>query len=467
MSASLASDVRPAAAAGRFYPADPGELGFQVDRLMVRARGGTPFGATPPKAIVVPHAGYRSSGSVAADAYARLGAAADRISRVVLVGPAHGAAIEGMAVPSVSSFETPLGHVPIDLEAVQALSQEPGVIVSDEAHRDEHCLEVQLPFLQSVLGRFRLVPILVGRADPGRVGALIDRLWGGPETLVIVSSDLSHDRDYEAAKRLDASTCAVVETLNAGKLDGHMACGALPLDGLLRVARRRDMRATTLAMRSSGDSVGHRRRGVGYGAWAFSPNVEAGIDVMNRRALLSAAVRTLQAGAARGRRPNVGIGTFEREIECLRASFVTLEEAGRLRGCVGSFGPSRPLVADVVWNAFSAGFADPRFPPVGAAEIDRLTVSISVLGVALRLHVADEAALSAALRPGLDGLVLAHGSRRGLFLPAAWARTADPAEFVRRLKRKAGLAADEWPDGIRAFRFTTETFGADVSDIAT
>ena len=465
MSAYLASDVRPAAVAGLFYSGDRRELEFQLDRMMVRARGAAPPEAAPPHALVVPHAGYTYSGTVAADAYARLAPIASGIRRVVLFGPAHRVAVAGMAVPSVAAFETPLGRVPIDLEVTRAIAREPGIAVSDEAHRQEHSLEVQLPFLQEALGDFLLVPVLVGDAAVERVADLMHRLWGGPETLVVVSSDLSHHHDYDSARRLDASTCAVLETLTPGKLDGQMACGARPLEALIRVARRRDLRATTLALRNSGDSAGDRRRVVGYGAWSFSPNRDTEIGVLNRRMLLTSALRTLRAGASRRRRPNVAVETFDREIQCRRAAFVSLQSDGRLRGCIGSLTPQRPLVADVVWNAYSAAFQDPRFPPVEADEIDGLHVSVSVLGAAVPLTAADETALLAALRPGVDGLILTAPQKRALFLPTVWQQLAEPAAFVAGLKRKAGLAPDAWPEQLKFYRFSTETFGADAVDI--
>jgi AmmeMemoRadiSam system protein B len=261
--------VRAPAVAGFFYPEDPDELAAAVDACLAGAappRAGEPA----PKALVVPHAGYVYSGPVAASAYARIAPHAGAIRRVVLLGPAHRVFVRGLAAPRADGFATPLGVVPIDRAAVDAVAALPQLAVSDAPHAGEHSLEVQLPFLQRLLGEFALAPFAVGEASAEEVAEVIDRLWGGPETLVLVSSDLSHYHDYATARRLDRATRASIEALEPGELGPDSACGRAPLCGLLRVARRRGLRAETLDLRSSGDTAGGRERVVGYGAWAFA-----------------------------------------------------------------------------------------------------------------------------------------------------------------------------------------------------
>jgi hypothetical protein len=255
--------------AGLFYPENPAELTAAVDACLRGAAPPRP-GAPAPKALVVPHAGYVYSGPVAASAYARLLPHAGAIRRVVLLGPAHRVFVRGLAAPCADAFATPLGVVPIDRAAVEAVAALAQVEVSDAPHAGEHSLEVQLPFLQRVLRDFTLAPVAVGEASDAEVAEVIERLWGGPETLVLVSSDLSHYHDYSAARRLDAATCAAIEALAPGALGPDSACGRVPLGGLLRVARVRGLRVETLDLRSSGDTAGGRDRVVGYGAWAFA-----------------------------------------------------------------------------------------------------------------------------------------------------------------------------------------------------
>jgi len=255
--------VREPAVAGLFYPAAPGELRRTVESYLAAA----PFEGTPPKALIAPHAGYVYSGPVAAAAFASLAAARDTVRRVVLLGPTHRMALAGMAIPSAAAFSTPLGEVPVDPEAFEIAKGVPNVRVFDAAFEDEHSLEVQLPFLQVVLEDFRVLPVLVGQAHPESVAALIDALWGGDETRIIVSSDLSHFHDYETARRLDQHTAELVETLRLEELTAERACGYHPLRGLLEVARARGLLVHAVDLRSSGDTAGPRSRVVGYGSF--------------------------------------------------------------------------------------------------------------------------------------------------------------------------------------------------------
>ena len=259
--------TRSAAVAGLFYPGDPRALAAEVEGYLAEAR---PEAAPPPKAIIAPHAGYLYSGPVAASVYARLAPLRGRVKRVVLAGPAHRVYVAGAAIPSVDAFDTPLGPVPLDREALDRLATLPFVEVSDRAHAQEHSLEVHLPFLKAVLGDFALVPIVVGDATTEEAATLLETLWGGDETLVVVSSDLSHYHAYDVARRVDGATAQAIVDLEA-RLVPEEACGAIPINGLLRAARKRGLVPEQLDVRSSGDTAGPRDRVVGYGAFAFAP----------------------------------------------------------------------------------------------------------------------------------------------------------------------------------------------------
>jgi hypothetical protein len=263
--------VRRPAVAGSFYPDDPDEL-----RRLVRAclsegrRLQAPALGAPPKALIVPHAGYVYSGPIAGSAYALLEPRAGEIRRVVLLGPSHRVAFHGLALSSARAFATPLGEIPLDRAGAEALAQLPHVRVLDAAHEEEHSLEVQLPFLQEVLGAFELLPIAAGDAAPAEVAAVIEAAWGGPETVILVSSDLSHYFDYDTARALDRAASAAIEALRPDRLDEQSACGRVPVRGLLLAARAHGLAARTLDQRSSGDTAGPRDRVVGYGAYAFA-----------------------------------------------------------------------------------------------------------------------------------------------------------------------------------------------------
>jgi MEMO1 family protein len=256
--------VRPAAVAGRFYPGEPSELRRVVESLLATAQ--RPAGPGP-KALIAPHAGYIYSGPIAASAYALLLSERDRIKRIVLLGPSHFVAFDGLAATSADAFATPLGQVPVDIEAGRALSVLSQVTILDEAHVGEHALEVHLPFLQVVLADFTLVPLLAGDATPEQVRQALDVVWGGPETRIVVSSDLSHYLDYSAARRTDHVTAKAIEALRPGDIAENQACGRIPICGLLEAAARRRLRARTVDLRSSGDTAGPRHQVVGYGAF--------------------------------------------------------------------------------------------------------------------------------------------------------------------------------------------------------
>ncbi len=261
-------NVRPPAVAGAFYPADPAAL----RRMLLECFDTTHTEVTQvplrPKALIVPHAGYIYSGSIAASAYALLKPLRDVIRRVVLLGPVHRVWVPGLALPGVAAFETPLGQIPLDQAGIAAIADLPQVSVSPAAHAEEHSLEVHLPFLQTVLADFSLIPLAVGDASPEQVAQVLDRLWGGDETLIVVSSDLSHFLRYAEAKLIDSVTANAILELN-NHLVGEQACGAYPINGLMLVAQRRGLVPHLLDMRNSGDTAGDRSRVVGYGAFAL------------------------------------------------------------------------------------------------------------------------------------------------------------------------------------------------------
>jgi AmmeMemoRadiSam system protein B len=263
------SDVRRAAVAGTFYPKAPSALAAEVRAHLALAVARSVAGAPLPKAVIVPHAGYMYSGGVAASAYARLEAWCAPIRRVVLFGPAHRVLVRGLAVPSARAFATPLGVVDIDRDAAALARALPQVRENDAVHASEHSLEVQLPFLQVLFGQFNVVPFAVGDATAEEVAEVIELLWGGPETLIVVSSDLSHYHSYAEARAIDRATADAVLALSA-TLDHEQACGATPINGLLLSARRLGLRPGLLDLRNSGDTAGDKSRVVGYASFAFT-----------------------------------------------------------------------------------------------------------------------------------------------------------------------------------------------------
>lgn len=441
--------VRPPAVAGSFYPADPQTLAAEIRRLLAAV----PSSSGPaPKALIAPHAGYIYSGPIAATAYARLAQAGRGISRVVLMGPAHRVAFRGIGISTAQAFRTPLGDVPLDPLGAELLAI-PGVVALDEAHREEHSLEVHLPFLQMLLDRFTLLPLVAGDASDQLVAEVLERAWGGPETLVVISSDLSHYHDYETATARDHATAEAIARLDPDSFDHYGACGRTPLGGLLTLARRRGMGIEPLDIRNSGDTAGPRDRVVGYGSWAL---YEQQADRALPQVLLTLARRAIERRLTD--RPQPLVIPDMPALQAKGACFVTLHRDGQLRGCMGSPVAWRPLTEDVTDNAARAAFSDPRFPPVGADEMFRVKLSLSLLTAPEPMRFEDESDLLSQLRPGIDGLVIEDQGCHALFLPVVWEQLPVPAAFLGHLKVKAGLSADHWSDSFQASRFTAEQY---------
>ncbi|SDO04097.1 AmmeMemoRadiSam system protein B [Pseudomonas jinjuensis] len=434
--------IRPAAVAGFFYPGEPHALAAQLRQMLDHADA--PSGA-PPKALIVPHAGYVYSGPIAAQGYAQLAPLRDVVRRVLLLGPSHRVAFEGAALPAASAFDTPLGRVEVDVEAVARLAALPGVLVDDRAHAFEHALEVQLPFLQTVLEDFRIVPLTLGLVEPKVVAALLDELWGGPETLIVVSSDLSHYLEYQQARRIDAGSAEHVMQLQAD-LDHEQACGATGINALLLSARRHQLTPHLLDLRNSGDTAGDHSRVVGYASFAFSeaPAVQRLEPDVDRQAL----GRALLGQARDAIDECLGLARFAAPAEHQLldepgACFVTLTLEGQLRGCIGRLVPERSLREDVRANARAAATEDPRFLPLSEAEWAETRLEVSLLSPIHYRACPDVDSALELIEPGVHGVVLEGGGQRSTFLPQVWQQLPDPREFLQQLLQKAGLSY--WP----------------------
>jgi AMMECR1 domain-containing protein len=342
--------------------------------------------------------------------------------------------VRGLAAPTVQAFATPLGDIPLDRAAIDALADLPQVVASDAAHAQEHSLEVQLPFLQTVLGSFQLVPLAVGQTGAAEVAQVIDRLWGGPETLIVISSDLSHFHGYTEAQKIDHATADHILALEQ-LTSFDQACGALPINGLIAVAKKRGLRIERIAQCNSGDTAGDKARVVGYASFALyePPPVDEATDpgpALLVRARNAIAAQLKQATRAEPAHP---------ALHQPAATFVTLTQNGTLRGCIGSLQAHRPLDQDVRANAVAAAFSDPRFPPLTLAELPRTRVEVSLLTAPQPMTFSDEADALRQLRPNID-----------------WEQSPDPRVFMAHLKQKAGLPADYWSSEVQLQRYEVQ-----------
>ncbi len=448
--------AHPAQVAGLFYPDDAESLAAKIDEAFAAA----PAAAFRAKMVVVPHAGIDYSGAVAAKALRALDSTRG-LRRVVILGPNHRAPLRGLAVHPAAAWSTPLGLAPVAEEALRAILPLEGVAIDARPFQGEHSLEMQLIFLQRLISNVEIAPVLVGDAAPELVEEALRRLWGGPETAICVSSDLSHFLSADAARAKDAETRALIEGGRWSELGPDNACGFAALKGAIRRAQSLRMRATGLAFATSDQMGGPRERVVGYGAFAFEYPGAARLEKADQDRLVAVASASLDFAATRdGATPQIVADPhLPPGLTAHRAAFATLERGAALRGCVGSLLPHRPLAGDVGANAARAGFGDPRFPPLTRAELPGLTIKISVLSPAAPIPCRNEDELIGQLRPDRDGLLLRDGRAVGLFLPSVWREVPSPSDFVRLLKKKMGVAPDHWSPTLTASRFSVESFG--------
>ncbi|HIQ23166.1 MAG TPA: AmmeMemoRadiSam system protein B [Planctomycetes bacterium] len=462
--------VREPAVAGLFYPAAPDALDGLLDDLLREAK---PVSLGTVRGLISPHAGYEYSGPVAAWGYRQL--AGRPIRTVVILAPSHYARFQGISLPKVAVYTTPLGRIPVSAK-VQRLAQrapfafEPRCHVSrpgwfrqsakrappfggDTPHTWEHSLEVQLPFLQKVLGQFELVPAVFGETNPSAAAKALKTIVD-EETLVVASSDLSHYYPYSVAMQLDASCVRAICDLDVQWMQYEEACGKLPILTLMHLARELGWKAHLLDYRNSGDTAGQRDQVVGYASIAFyeGPAEEseeagpAGLTAEEQQYLLRLARESL----VRAVRGQALLELDEQEVPARlrqrQACFVTLTKQGALRGCIGHIFGCMPLYRAVIENAANAGLEDPRFPPVRIDELDQIHIEISVLSQPKRLDFRGPEELLAKLRPGVDGVVFVLEGRRATYLPQVWEQIPDKEQFLNQLALKAKLPSSAWQD---------------------
>jgi len=456
-----AAKVRKAVVAGRFYPSDRAQLSQMIERLTRQAQK-TPID-TPPqgvlKALILPHAGYVYSGLTAAHASRVL--STNQFEKVILLGPDHRVGFPNGAITDAQAYETPLGRIKLHEDAAKLLQTDLFQTVPASDH-SEHSLEAVLPFLQTYLKTFKLVPIVLGRSNiNGMADAINTRL--DRKTLLAVSSDLSHYLTYDHAVVRDRETIQLILALKTEPLlkRNNAACGVTAIAVLLRLARRHGWQAQLLHYSNSGDTAGDHKRVVGYAAIAFyggssmnatdtkkdNENVTFGND--QGQALVKLARQSIAERLGKKAPLPESAETLlkDKELKNRRGTFVTLTIDGQLRGCIGSLSAVESVVDGVRRNAVNAAFGDPRFNRLQPAELDKTDIEVSILTEPQRLAYTDGADLIAKLRPGVDGLIIRKGMASATFLPQVWEQLPDPEAFLSHLCRKAGLSANAWQNG--------------------
>ena len=459
--------VRLPAVAGLFYPGDAVALSDSVLRLLADAPVGL---LAEVRALISPHAGYTFSGPIAAHAYKQL--LGHAFETVIVLGPSHFAEFKGVSVPMATSYRTPLGDAPISDKAARLIGrgpfvaeprgnvQRPGwwrraawIAPSDDEDTPEtweHSVEVQVPFLQTALRQFRLLPLLFGDVDPAEAALGLAEILDD-QTLIVVSTDLSHFHSYEEASRRDRECVGAICDLDITRMKTQEACGKTPMLTLLHLARQRGWQPRLLDYRNSGDTAGEKSSVVGYTAIAFDASTGAfpilGLSEADKTFLLGLARRTLAraAGSPSGSGlPEIPPDTVPERLRNKRACFVTLRKAGELRGCIGSITPQDPLYLALMQNTFSAARRDSRFTPVAPDELEAIKIEVSVLADTRPLRFSSPENLLQQLRPHRDGVVLKIGFHTATFLPQVWEQFADKEQFMNRLSQKAGYLPSAW-----------------------
>lgn len=457
---------RSPAVAGIFYPQEREALNSELNKHW----GGTmPRHFLQPQILVVPHAGYQYSAATAAKAYQVLQAYERNIRNVILVGPSHYVPLKGAAVSKAEYWGTPLGKVALNHRIIDALVADSGFIYSDKAHKKEHSLEVQVPFLQKVLKNFQIVPVVYGDISPEVLTKALEPYLKQPDTLIVFSADLSHYYDNATAKIIDSQTKEMVERGKA-EIEDHMSCGAPGINAAILLARKAGLHPTLLDMRNSGDVSGDKSGVVGYGAWSFAeaemqkndkprpPLEQEWENIRNYAALYGKDILKIAREAVneavlhksyyKPTRKEYDNNLFNRG-----AAFVTINQNGKLRGCIGSLLANQAIAFDVAQNAYSAALEDNRFSPLTNEDLKDLSLSVSLLTGFERIAYKSEQDLLAQLVPGADGLVIRAGNRQGVFLPAVWKELPDRADFLNNLKVKAGMTPSFWSDNVKVYRF--------------
>jgi AmmeMemoRadiSam system protein B/AmmeMemoRadiSam system protein A len=452
---ALAETVREPVQAGRFYPADPSQLSYLIEQLTDRAQA-TRVQIPPDKhlrAIIMPHAGYIYSGLTAA--HASLVIKANQFSKVILLGPDHFIGFTNGVICNVTSYKTPLGKIRLHND-IEKLQRHPDLFQSLPVSRDkEHSLEVILPFLQTYLGEFQLMPIIVGHSILHRFSSRLEGLIDD-DTLLVISSDLSHYLSYSEAIDRDRKTIKRILSLKPDLLTHtkNRACGAMPIVVLMQIARRHNWQPVLLHYSNSGDTAGGRSRVVGYTAIAFfgdlqmknTDNSGAHFTEEQGQVLLKLARNTI--GEKLGKRvPDsdaLAQPLQDEELQSQCGTFVTIKIDGQLRGCIGNLTPTGSVIEGVKHNAINAAFHDPRFSPLSSEELDQAVIEVSILTEPRPLDYQDGRDLIAKLRVNVDGVIIRKRHTSATFLPHVWEQLPRPEDFLDHLCLKAGLPSDAW-----------------------
>lgn len=443
--------IRPAAVAGKFYTKDKDELIQQLEFFQKHRK--CDYKASS-RAVIVPHAGYIYSGQLANEGFSYLDKNAKKI---FIIAPPHYVAVNNVALSSFNFWSTPLGEIEVDQEINQELVEKFGCEFEDDAFKDEHSVEVQVPFIQKYFPNAKIIPILVGKHYE-KVTKIIAHYWQNSENAFVISSDLSHFYPSHEARKLDSITAEMVETKDLEKFSPEQACGALGIKALIDFSKHRGYALIRLGLVNSGDATGDTSRVVGYGSWMlFEGERNTFIKQHFSDYVIDVCKKSIQS---RFEQEKVLLSKIPAVFEESGACFVTLEKKldgeKQLRGCIGSVIAHRPLIEDLVQNAQNSAFSDPRFSPLTEDEFDDLLIDVSLLSSPEKMEFENEADLLSQIRQNIDGIIIKDRANQAVYLPSVWEQLPEKELFLNSLKIKAGLNPHHFSSTFEAYRFTTE-----------
>lgn len=438
-------NIKKASVAGQFYTSDSEELSANIESYIFNTKPDCNYQT---RAIIVPHAGHEYSGQLAAKGFQYLN---KNLETLFIFAPAHRYPVETLAVSTYDSFETPIGEVYSHKDFTNQLT-EMGAVYNDDAFINEHSIEVQLPFIKQFMPNTNIVAVLVGGANYKDISDIINKYWDNENVGFVISSDLSHFHNKQEAQRIDLITADMVENQITDNFLPEQACGYKGVCGLMDFAKSRNFSLIRVGLTDSSEKTRNVSSVVGYGSWYLAEE-EKMTFIKNHFADLIKNVCAISI-KTQLEKVNVKIEHFPKALETKGACFVTLDVGGILRGCVGSIIAHEPLIVDLCKNARNAAFNDPRFTPVEEKELEKITLTVSLLSLPEKIEFSDENDLMEKINVG-EGIIIKDIGRQAVYLPEVWEQLPDKAEFIQSLKVKAGLAADWFSETFEAYRFKT------------
>jgi AmmeMemoRadiSam system protein B/AmmeMemoRadiSam system protein A len=439
--------IKPPSVAGMFYTNNATELNKQIDDFNKNSKNKYEYKA---RCIIIPHAGLVYSGQLAFDGIKSL---RRDLKTIIVFAPAHKVFFEGLALTSYSGWQTPLGKIEINEEICVELEEKFGAKINDEAFKDEHSVEIHVPLMQKIFDNIQIVPVLVGSEKHDKIKDIIKFYWENEEVGFVISSDLSHFLDDTKARKMDNITAKMIEDKEVENFCPEQACGSIGIMGLVDFAKERHFSLIRIGLINSALTTGDTRRVVGYGGWFLYENTKNNfLKKYYSNLIIEIAKKSILSNFEEVSFKHMPPSVFNQFGAC----FVTLEKNERLRGCIGSILAHRPLIEDLIENAKSAAFSDPRFNPVNFDEIKELSIAISLLSQPEKMHFSDEESLLKQIQPYKDGIIIKERHNQAVYLPSVWEELNDKKEFLNSLKIKAGLPPDYFSKTFEAYRFRCE-----------